>query len=87
MSIICPDIAFYTKILAQNLKNPGPQHLAASYHYIDYLEDTKYLALEYNKTAITTPIFSANNDLEGPLIEPAFIATSDITFMDDIRTR
>jgi hypothetical protein len=59
----------------------------ASYYYIDYLEDIKYLALEYNRTAITTPIFNANNDLEGPLIEPAFVTASDATFMDDIRTR
>jgi hypothetical protein len=72
------------KILAQNLKNPGPQHLAASYCCVDYLEDIKYLALEYSKTATPAPVFNATKDLEGPLTEPAFIAISDVAFANDV---
>jgi hypothetical protein len=86
-SITRPDIAFCTKILAQNLKNPGPQHLAAGYRCVDYLEDTKYLALEYGGTAISAPVFSAANDPEGPLTEPAFVAASDAAFADDVQSR
>ena len=86
-SITRPDIAFCTKILAQNLKNPGPQHLAAGYRCVDYLEDTKYLALEYGGTAIPAPVFSAANDPEGPPTEPAFVAASDAAFADDVRSR
>jgi hypothetical protein len=87
VSIICPDITFCTKILAQNLKNPGPQHLAAGYRYIDYLEDTKYLVLEYGRTAIPAPVFSAANDPEGPPTEPAFIIASNAAFANDVRSR
>jgi hypothetical protein len=71
-SITRPDIAFCTKILAQNLKNPGPQHLTAGYRCVDYLEDTKYLSLEYGGTASLAPIFQA---------------ASDAAFADDERTR
>jgi hypothetical protein len=60
--------------------------LAAGYRYVDYLEDTKYLALEYGGTAITTLVFNADNDLEGPLTELAFIVANDAAFTDDIRT-
>jgi hypothetical protein len=56
----------------------------ASYHYINYLEDIEYLALEYSGTAITTLIFNTNNDLKGPLIKLAFIVASDATFINDI---
>jgi hypothetical protein len=56
----------------------------AGYCYVDYLEDIKYLTLEYIRTVIITLMFSADNDLEGPLIEPTFIVTSDATFMDNI---
>jgi hypothetical protein len=87
VSITRPDIAFCTKILVQNLKNPGPQYLAAGYCYIDYLEDTKYLVLEYGGTAIPAPVFSAANDPEGPLTELAFIVASDAAFVNDIRSR
>jgi hypothetical protein len=87
ISITCPDIAFYTKILAQNLKNPGPQYLAAGYRYVNYLEDIKYLALKYSGIAIPIPVFNVINDIEGPLTEPAFITASDAAFVNDVRTR
>jgi hypothetical protein len=60
--------------------------LAAGYRYVDYLEDIKYLVLEYGKTAIPAPVFNAANDLEGPLTELAFIATSDAAFVNDVRS-
>ena len=87
MSITRPDIAFYTKILAQNLKNPGLQYLAAGYRYVDYLKDIKYLALEYGRTAILVPVFSAANDPKGPPTEPAFVTASDAAFTNDVRSR
>jgi len=86
VSITHPDIAFCTKILVQNLKNPGPQHLAANYRYVDYLKDIKYLVLKYNGIAIPAPVFSTANDLEGPFTELAFIAINDTVFVNDIRS-
>ena len=58
-SITRPDIAFCTKCLAQNLKNPGPRHLEAAYRCVDYLEDTKFLALKYNRDITLKPVFLA----------------------------
>jgi hypothetical protein len=86
-SITRPDIAFCTKILAQNLKNPSPQHLAAGYRYVEYLEDTKYLTLEYGGTANPSPIFNITNDLEDPPNKLVFVAANDAAFANDERTR
>ena len=61
-SITRPDIAFYTKYLAQNLKNPGPRHLEAAYRCVDYLEDTKFLALEYGGDIISKLVFLASTN-------------------------
>jgi hypothetical protein len=74
------------KILVENLKNPGPQYLAAGYRCVEYLEDIKYLALEYGGTANPSPVFSITNDLKDPLNEPVFVAASDAAFADDERT-
>jgi hypothetical protein len=38
--------AFATKILAELLQNPGPQHFEAVHKCHDYLEATKHYALE-----------------------------------------
>ena len=90
-SITRPDIAFCTKCLAQNLKNPGPRHLEAAYRCVDYLEDTKFLALEYGGDVTSKPVFSAStdehqksHDQDSP---PVFMAASDAAFADDELTR
>ncbi len=90
-SITRPDIAFCTKYLAQNLKNPGPRHIEAAYRYINYLEDTKFLALEYGGDVILKPVFSAStnkyqksHDQGSP---PVFLTASDTTFTNNELTR
>ena len=71
-TITRPDTSFCTKLLAQNLKNPGPEHLAAAYRCLDYLDDTRFYALEYGGEIKSEPIFSA---------------ASDAAFADDETTR
>jgi len=91
-SITRPDIAFTTKSLAQHLKNPGPEHFTAAERCIDYLEGTKFLALEYGGQLKASPVFSAttsgdgNHDFDQPLHQ-AFIAASDAAFADDESSR
>jgi hypothetical protein len=58
--------------------------LATGYRYIDYLKDIKYLVLEYDGIAILTPVFNVINDIEGPLIELAFIIINDAAFINDV---
>ena len=66
------DTAFTTKSLAEHLTNPGPDHFNAAQRCFDYLEDTKYLALQLGG--------EASLNLE-------FSASSDASFADDIQTR
>lgn len=72
-TITRPDTAFTTSKLASFLQNPSPEHLKAAYRCLDYLEDTKYFALEFGgPTAPATPVFTA---------------ASDAAFADDEQTR
>jgi hypothetical protein len=66
------DTAFCTRTLCQHLRNPGPEHFAAAYRCRDYLEDTRFYALEYGGDVKSTPVFSA---------------ASDAAFADDVPTR
>lgn len=43
-----PDISWSVSELSKYLQNPGPQHLDAVNHLLEYLSGTKYLALEYD---------------------------------------
>jgi hypothetical protein len=61
--------------------------LAAGYRCVEYLEDTKYLVLEYGGTANPLPVFNITNDLKDPPNEPVFVVASDAAFADDERTR
>ena len=42
------DVAKASSILAQFMRNPGPQHLAAADRVIAYLHKTKFLAIQYS---------------------------------------
>jgi hypothetical protein len=66
------DTAFATKILAESLQNPGPQHFEAIHKYHDYLEATKHYALELGTLYIEHPVFAV---------------ASDIAYADDLITR
>jgi hypothetical protein len=46
-----PDIAFATAKLAQFLKNPDPDHLAAANRVIAYLNGTRNLAIEFSRNS------------------------------------
>jgi len=70
-AITRPDIAFCTKCLAEYLRNPGPLHVEAADHCIDYLNDTRYLALELSGR-------------EYDVI--TFLAAGNASFTDDIAT-
>jgi hypothetical protein len=58
IAITRPNIAFATKILAELLQNPGPQHFEAIHKCYDYLEATKHYALELRTLYIKHPIFA-----------------------------
>jgi hypothetical protein len=64
--------AFATKILAELLQNPGPQHFEAIYRCHDYLEATKYYALELGTLYIEHFVF---------------VVASDAAYADDLMTR
>ena len=61
--------------------------MVAGYCYVDYFEDTKYLALEYGGQVLAAPVFSVINNDEDTLNELVFTAASDAAFADDERTR
>ena len=67
-----PDIAKATQKLAEAQNNPSPEHLTAAEKLLDYLYETRFLALEYG--------MDIN---EGPV----FIAASDASFGDDCSSR
>ncbi len=73
-AITRPDTAFTTKSLAEALQNPGPEHFNAAYRCLDYLESTKYYALELGGR-------------ERDSLEPCFGAASDAAYADDPVTR
>jgi hypothetical protein len=58
IAITRPNIAFATKILAESLQNPGPQHFEAIYKCHNYLEATKHYALELGTLYTEHPIFA-----------------------------
>ncbi|KAI0998788.1 hypothetical protein K3495_g9407 [Podosphaera aphanis] len=62
-----PDIAKATQKLAEVQQNPSQDHLEAANRVLDYLYNTRYLALEYGMNR------------EGPV----FIAASDASFGDN----
>jgi hypothetical protein len=72
IAITRPDTAFATKILAELLQNPGPQHFEAIYKCHDYLEATKHYALELGTLCAEHPVF---------------VVASDAAYADDLMTR
>jgi hypothetical protein len=64
--------AFATKILAELLQNPGPQHFEAIYKCYNYLEATKHYALELRTLYTKHPIFAI---------------ASNIAYADDLITK
>ncbi|KAI0991511.1 hypothetical protein K3495_g16676, partial [Podosphaera aphanis] len=66
-----PDIAKATQKLAEVQQNPSQDHLDAADRVIDYLYNSRYLALEYGINQ------------EGPV----FVAASDASFGDNIPDR
>jgi hypothetical protein len=72
IAITRPNIAFATKILAELLQNPGPQHFEAIHKCYDYLEATKHYALEL-RTLYTE--------------YPVFVVASNVAYVDDLITR
>ena len=58
IAITRANTAFATKILAEILQNPGPQHFDAIYKCLDYLEATKHYALELRTLRTKHPIFA-----------------------------
>jgi hypothetical protein len=62
IAITRPNIAFATKILAELLQNPGPQHFEAIHKCYDYLEATKHYALELRTLYTEYPVFVVAND-------------------------
>jgi hypothetical protein len=47
--ITCPDILKTMSKLSEFLQNPSPIHLAAADRTLEYLVETKYLAIEFNR--------------------------------------
>jgi hypothetical protein len=72
IAITRPNTAFATKILAELLQNPGPQHFEAIHRCYDYLEATKHYALELRTLYIEYPIF---------------VVASNVAYADDLMTR
>jgi hypothetical protein len=66
-----PDIAWSISELSKFLQNPGPLHIAAVDHLLEYLSCTKYLALCYN----------------GDTTSNLFMGYTDASFADDVETR
>ncbi|KAF5197653.1 Transposon ty1-dr1 gag-pol polyprotein, partial [Thalictrum thalictroides] len=66
-----PDIAKATQKLAEAQQNPSQDHLEAANRVLDYLYNTRYLALEYGMNQ------------EGPV----FIAASDASYGDNVPGR
>lgn len=66
-----PYIAWAVSELSKYLQNPGPQHLDAVNHLLEYLSATKYLALQYDEN---TPTILC-------------IGYSDASFADEMQTR
>ena len=56
-AITKPDTAFATKILAELLQNPGPQHFEAVHKCHNYLKATKHYTLELRTLYTKYPIF------------------------------
>jgi hypothetical protein len=71
-AITRPNTAFVTKILAESLQNPGPQHFEAVYKCHNYLEAIKYYALELGTFYTEYPVF---------------VVASDAAYADDPITR
>jgi len=62
IAITRPDTAFATKILAELLQNPGPQHFETICKCYNYLEATKHYALELRTLYTEHPVFVVAND-------------------------
>ena len=58
IAITRANTAFATKILAEILQNPGPQHFDAICKCLDYLEATKHYTLELGTLYIKYPVFA-----------------------------
>ena len=63
IAITRANTAFATKILAEILQNPGPQHFDAIYKCLDYLEATKHYALELGTLYIKHLIFAVASNV------------------------
>jgi hypothetical protein len=63
IAITRPNTAFATKILAKLLQNPGLQHFKAIYKCYNYLEATKYYALELGTLYTKYPIFAVASNI------------------------
>ncbi|KAF5186325.1 Transposon ty1-gr2 gag-pol polyprotein, partial [Thalictrum thalictroides] len=57
-----PDIAKSTQKLAEVQMNPSPAHFEAANRVIDYLYNTRFLALEYGMSIEEGPVFIAASD-------------------------
>ena len=66
-----PDIAWSVSELSKYLQNPGPQHLAAVDHLLEYISSTKYLSLQF----------------DGDSPASLCVGYSDASFADEIHTR
>lgn len=66
-----PDIAWSVSELSRYLQNPGPEHMAAVDHLLEYISSTKYLALQF----------------DGDTPPNICIGYSDASFADEIPSR
>ncbi|KAI0994616.1 hypothetical protein K3495_g13565, partial [Podosphaera aphanis] len=73
-----PDIARAVSILSRFLTNPGPQHINAIDHLIQYLVGTPYMAICYNGKYYLQ---------KSPSTKRAFMTFSDASYGDDPETR
>ena len=74
-TITRPDAAYASNKLAQYLLNPSPLHIAAADRVIRYLDDTRYLAIEYSQSAGLSQV------------TPDFECCTDAAYADDIPSR
>ena len=71
-----PDIAFAASQLSQHTSNPSPQHLRYADQVLSYLQNTKYLAIEFS-----CPKKAEAGD------DKALQVSGDASFADDLETR
>jgi hypothetical protein len=79
-----PDVAKPLSVLAEYQTNPGPNHLRAADHCLQYLLQTKQLCVCYGRTDNSDPQIQAFQTANP---QPEFLAASDASFADDATTR